>query len=241
MLFSVITPCFNSEETIARTLESVLAQTCKDYEYIIVDGASTDSTLKIIDSYKSKFGDKLTVISEPDHGIYDAMNKGIHAAQGEIIGIVNSDDFYEKDCLEYVKQKYDPKIPYQILYGIMRVVDLQGDELGIHFNHHRNMKAEMINHPASFVTKALYEKYGCYDVKYKSAADFDFMLKMSGLTNVEFVPVYHILTNFMNGGMSGSYIGTQEDNEVRYKHGIVGKKKYLLTKTKNTIKHYLGV
>ena len=102
MKFSIITPCFNSENTIERTLKSVLNQTYSMYEYIIVDGGSTDSTLDIIRSYKDFFGDKLKVISEPDNGIYDAMNKGISWATGDFVGIVNSDDFYEEDCLTIV-------------------------------------------------------------------------------------------------------------------------------------------
>lgn len=241
MLFSIITPCFNSEKTIRRTLESVLSQTCGEYEYIIIDGASTDNTLNIIDSYRSRFGNKLRVISEPDNGIYDAMNKGIKASQGRIIGIVNSDDFYEKNCLESVKNSYDTKYPYQIIYGMMRTVNTQGEELGLTFNHHRNMKNVMINHPACFITKALYDKYGCYDLQCKSAADFDFMLRMYKTEEIQFVPNYNILTNFTRGGMSGTYTGIQEDNDVRYKNGIISTKKYILTKAKNALKHYLGV
>ena len=241
MMFSIITPCFNSEKTIERTLESVLKQTCQDYEYIIIDGASTDKTLDIINSYKSKFNGKMHVVTEPDNGIYDAMNKGIKLAQGKIVGIVNSDDFYEKTCLENVLKKYDVNVLYQIIYGMMRTVNEEGKELAIKFNHHRNMQTEMINHPACFVTKALYDKYGYYNTQYKSAADFDFMLRMLNQKEVKFIPDYHIYTNFTYGGMSGSYIGIQEDNEVRFNNAIIGRKKYILTKTKNTIKHYLGV
>lgn len=241
MLFSIITPCYNSEKTIARTLNSVLNQTFKDFEYIIIDGGSTDDTLDIINSYRKKFGEKLTVVSESDEGIYDAMNKGIRMAKGDIVGIVNSDDYYEPRCLEYVLESYDCKEPLQILYGMMRVVNESQEELSIVFYHHRNMDSTIINHPASFVTKRLYEKYGCYNIKYKSAADFDFMLKMEKEKDVVFKPVYKILTNFTRGGMSGSYIGIQEDNLVRYSNKLIGKKKYLLTKYKNTLKYMLGV
>lgn len=241
MLFSIITPCYNSEKTIARTLESVLNQTFKDYEYIIIDGGSVDNTLDIINSYRNIFGKKLTVVSEPDEGIYDAMNKGIKMAKGDIVGIVNSDDYYEPKCLEYVVKHYNSSLPLQILYGMMRIINERQEELGIRFNHHRNMEVEIINHPASFVTKRLYEKYGCYNIKYKSAADFDFMLKMVNEKDVVFKPVYKILTNFTRGGMSGSYVGIQEDNDVRYCHGLVSTKKYWLTKSKNTLKHMLGV
>ena len=104
--FTIITPCFNSEKTIEKTLQSVLNQTYQNFEYIIIDGGSTDDTLSIIESYKEKFAEKLTVVSEKDNGIYDAMNKGIQLAKGELVGIVNSDDFYETDALENIVNEY---------------------------------------------------------------------------------------------------------------------------------------
>lgn len=93
MLFSIITVCFNSEKIIERTIKSVLEQSYQDYEYILVDGASSDRTLEIIHQYEPLFQGKMKLISEPDKGIYDAMNKGIRVASGELIGIVNSDDY----------------------------------------------------------------------------------------------------------------------------------------------------
>ena len=104
MKFSIITICFNSEKTIERTIKSVLAQTCRDYEYIIVDGASKDSTLDIVKRYEPMFEGRMKWKSEPDKGIYNAMNKGIKRASGDIIGIVNSDDWLEPDALENVQK-----------------------------------------------------------------------------------------------------------------------------------------
>ena len=239
MLFSIITPSFNSEKTIARTIESVLSQTYHDYEYIIIDGASTDGTLEIIESYRPQFNGKLTVISEPDNGIYDAMNKGIHLAHGQLIGIINSDDFYEDGCLEYVSKKYNPDSPYQIIYGMIRIINSDYEELGLHFIHHRYLSHSMIYHPASFVSTALYEKYGSYDTRYKSAADYDFMLKMSKNSDVEFVPDYHLLSNFMLGGISGTYRGSLEDNEVRFRNGLISRKIFYLMKIKILVKKML--
>ena len=92
MKVSIVTVCYNSAATIEHTIQSVLSQSHDNIEYIVVDGGSTDDTLNIIDKYKNKLS---KVISEPDHGIYDAMNKGIKNATGEIVGILNSDDFYE--------------------------------------------------------------------------------------------------------------------------------------------------
>lgn len=239
--FSVITPCFNSKKTIERTLQSVLNQTYLNYEYIIIDGGSTDGTLEIIEKYKEQFEDKMTVVSEADQGIYDAMNKGIMRATGDLIGIVNSDDFYEKTALEDIVKSYSEKNEYQILYGMMRVIDLKMRELSILFYNHINMDMQIINHPATFVTAKLYKDLGGYSLKYKSASDYDFMLRMIRNNEVTFTPVYKIITNFTLGGMSGSYIGVQETNDVRFKYGLVSTKNYWLTKIKNTLKHILKV
>lgn len=116
--FSIITVCFNSEETIERTIISVLSQSYQNFEYIIVDGASTDGTLGIVEKYVEKYPDKIKLISEKDDGIYDAMNKGIRVASGDLIGIVNSDDYYETDALENISETYDGE-KYEIVYGII--------------------------------------------------------------------------------------------------------------------------
>ena len=105
MKISIITPCLNSAKTIRQTIESVLNQTYQDIEYIIVDGASTDGTLEIIQEYEDQFQGRMQYVSEPDNGIYDAMNKGIRMSHGNVIGIINSDDFYEEDAV-YVGDLY---------------------------------------------------------------------------------------------------------------------------------------
>ena len=97
MKISIITATYNSGRTLRHTIESVLRQTYQDIEYLIVDGCSKDDTLEIVKDYESKFGDKMRWISEPDNGIYDAMNKGLRMATGDVVGILNSDDFYTSD------------------------------------------------------------------------------------------------------------------------------------------------
>lgn len=240
--FSIITPCYNSEKTIARTLECICSQTYADFEYIVIDGASTDRTMEIVESYRPRLGDKLTVVSEPDKGIYDAMNKGIALAKGELVGIVNSDDFYEPDCLQTVAAHYDPQNgPYQILYGAMRHITEAGEMSAETFFHHAFLREQMINHPASFVTKELYNKYGMYDKQYRSAADLDFFLKMQQEPEVKFLPIVKVLTNFSSGGMSGSYTGTKETFHVQYRHGIIGAKSYYANLVKIWVKKLLRV
>ena len=109
LLVSIITVSFNGEDTIARTIESVLGQTYQNIEYILIDGASTDRTVEIAESFRPRFEEKnmpFTVISEPDKGMYDALNKGTRAAHGELVGQINSDDWYEPDAVETMVNLY---------------------------------------------------------------------------------------------------------------------------------------
>lgn len=221
---SVITPCFNSEKTIRKTLDSVLNQTYNNYEYIIVDGKSTDGTLKIIEEYKTKFGEKLKFISEKDTGIYDAMNKGIAMASGDIIGIVNSDDFYCLDALENMVNEI-PNEKYFILYGFQRCIT-NGQEDKVVLYNHRNLDTQMITHPTCFISKATYQDFGVYSLAYKSSADYEFMLRVFHGGKVLFKPVYKIISNFESGGMSSTEIGVRETAQLRLEYGIITKKKY---------------
>lgn len=148
---TIITVCYNSSKTIERTLKSVLNQTYSDYEYIIIDGFFTDDTLSIIEDYKPLFGSKLRVISEPDNGIYDAMNKGIRLASGDLIGIVNSDDYLELDALQNIVDAYDG-YQYEIIYGMIRTIR-DDKEVQVYIKKHENIDEDMIAHPACFITK----------------------------------------------------------------------------------------
>ncbi len=235
-LFTIITVCYNSAKTIRKTLDSVLGQSVEDYEYLLVDGASTDETLAIIKEYEPKFQGKMRYISEPDGGIYDAMNKGIGLAKGELIGIVNSDDYYEPDALLHMQEAYrevqnQRVVPYQILYGYERTL-LDGKEASIVFHHHENLLNQMITHPTCFVTRKLYEDLGVFDLSYKYSADYEFMLRMVHKKEVLFTPVYHIISNYALGGASGSGNAYLETMELLCKYGKVSKKKIRLLKMK---------
>ncbi len=227
-LFTVITVCYNSEKTIERTLQSVLNQTEQDYEYLIIDGASTDGTLDIVRRYEPKFGGRLHIFSEKDNGIYDAMNKGIAKASGELIGLVNSDDYYELDALENMKKTYlgltssNEVHDHVILYGMQRRLR-NSEEIEIEFVNHRILGEGMICHPTCFVSRAVYNDFGAYDTNYRSAADLDFLLRIKNTTDTKFVPVYHIISNFELGGMSASGRGAREAARVRYKYGVYSK------------------
>lgn len=208
-LFSIITICYNSAKTIERTIKSVQAQTFTGYEYIIVDGASKDNTLEIVSQYKGAFGDKLRVISEPDSGIYDAMNKGIRAAQGKIIGIVNSDDWLEPDALETVNTAFKENDNREdCLYcGGIKFVTEQNEivEKPVNLNaFYKNTKYHLmvgIRHPATFVPKQVYDKLGSFDSRMKISADRDFILRCH-FNGVKFVAIDKFLSNMSEGGVS---------------------------------------
>lgn len=233
MLVTILTPCFNSEETIEKTLECIENQTYKNIEYIIVDGGSKDKTLDIIEKHRSKLPQKLTVISEKDRGIYDAMNKGIRMAQGKLIGIVNSDDWYENDTIENVVNAYQGQ-QYEVVYGMQRTF-LNGKEKATFIYHHDFLSQQMITHPTCFVTKDTYKKFGVFDLQYQSAADYDFMLRLYQTKQVTFTPVMKVLSNFQLGGMSSSQVGVQENLQVRYKYGYLSKKQFLFQTMKSKI------
>ena len=219
MLFTIITVCYNSEKTIERTIQSVLHQTCQDYEYIIVDGASTDGTMSIVRKYEPLFQGKLKCISEPDQGIYDAMNKGIHEAGGKLIGIVNSDDYYEPNALEIIQRTYCGE-KYQVLYGLLRTVQ-NGKEVMVYLKNHENLEQDMIAHPSCFITKATYEEYGVYSLKYPYSADYEFMLRVRKCPEVKFQEIYHIISNFSLDGASGSIKAYRDTMRLKKEYHLI--------------------
>lgn len=237
ILVSVLTPCYNSVKTIEKTLECIEKQTYQNIEYIILDGGSTDGTLEVIEQHRSKLPERFTLISEKDNGIYDAMNKGIRLAKGKLIGIVNSDDWYENDTVEQVVKHYQGN-PYEVVYGMQRTF-LNGREKATFIYHHDFLPEQMITHPTCFVTKDTYEEFGVFDLSYRSAADYDLMLRFYESKKVVFTPVMRVLSNFQLGGMSSSQVGVRENAKIRYKRGYMSKKKYYFVMIKSHIYEWL--
>ncbi len=233
ILVTILTPCFNSGRTIEKTLACIENQTYTNIEYIIVDGGSTDDTLAVIERHRDRLPKAFTLISEKDNGIYDAMNKGIKLAHGQLIGIVNSDDCYEHDTVEQAVRHYGGNL-YEVVYGMQRTYH-DGREKAVVIYHHDFLPQQMITHPTCFVTKGAYERFGAFDTQYRSAADYDLMLRYFKSTQVVFTPVYHVLSNFHLGGMSSSQTGVRENALVRFRHGYLSGKRYRFL----TIKSYL--
>ncbi len=230
---SIVTVCYNSSKTIRKTFDSVLEQTYPEIEYLVIDGKSSDATVDIIKEYEPRFMGRMHWISEKDNGIYDAMNKGINMSTGELIGILNSDDYYEADAVNtMVRAMTDEK--YQILYGAMRTWK-HGEEESISISSHRFLKDRMINHPACFVTRETYKELGVYKTEYSSVADYDFMLRMFDCPEVHFIPVYHLIANFALGGMCATDKAYEELMEMRRAHGLLSEWQYRRFKLKSCI------
>lgn len=228
-LVSIVTVCYNSSKTISQTIKSVLNQTYENYEYIIIDGNSQDSTVEIIKDYESKFNGKMVWISEKDKGIYDAMNKGINLAKGELVGIINSDDWYERNALEIVVEEFNRNPEFDIYYGLLRIIDKNEKEVMVIRNNHNNLLKAMIQHPSCFLKRDAYKMHNAFDIKYRSAADFDFFIRLFK-NGALFKPIDNILANFRVGGACESTLGLKETNEILYKHKIISWKKYLIKK-----------
>lgn len=176
--FSIITVCYNSINTIEKTIKSVIAQTYKNYEYIIIDGGSNDGTVDLINKYKKHIN---TFISEPDKGIYDAFNKGVKLAKGKFIGILNSDDTYNSNTVGLVS-KVAKSFPNSIIYGDTYFIDENDVVFGANigdFNPSKLMSGIGFMHPASFISKDVYNKVGLYSLSKDLfiASDADFLLK----------------------------------------------------------------
>lgn len=221
MKFSIITVCFNSEGMIGQAIESVLGQTCKDWEHLIIDGGSTDGTVDIVRKYEARYGGRLRFVSEPDNGIYDAMNKGLRMASGELVGILNSDDWYELDALEAIDKASSASPGRDVYYGIVRMIGLDGKEERLLRWSHTNLAKGNICHQCCFISSEAYRKYGHFDLSYKIAADYDFALRAS-FGGGSFLPVDHIIANFRTCGISSTacFRGELEKLRIQRKHGM---------------------
>lgn len=205
MKVSIVTVCYNSAETIENTLISVISQSYPNIEYIVIDGQSTDATLEIIGRYKSKLA---KVISEPDKGIYDAINKGIQLASGELVGVLNSDDFYVNgSVIEEVVNTLQQKNA-DCVYGDLQYVDRQNTDLvkrnWVSGKYEQGLfyKGWMPPHPTFFIKNECYKKYGYFNLKLKSAADYELMLRMLHVHQIKAAYLPKVLVKMRVGGKS---------------------------------------
>lgn len=183
MRISLITATYNSGRVLRTTLESVLKQTYSDIEYIIIDGASKDNTMDLVHEYEPLFNGRIKWLSEPDKGIYDAMNKGISMATGDIVGIINSDDFYHRtDVLSRVAEAFEePGV--QAVYGDVRFVHPGDLDKTIRYYSSKVFSPKLFRygfmpaHPTFFTYKKYFEEFGYYKTDYKIAADYELLVR----------------------------------------------------------------
>ena len=183
MKISIITATFNSASTVKDTFDSVLRQSYKDIEYIVVDGLSKDNTIKIIKEYEPKFNGKMRWVSEKDKGLYDAMNKGIAMATGDVVGIPNSDDFYTSvDALAVIADTMkDSSI--DAVYGDIHFVNDNDLNKCVRYYSSAIFKRSLMRiglmpaHPSFYCKREVYTKYGPFNTSYKIGADFESLLR----------------------------------------------------------------
>ena len=204
---SIITVCFNSEKYIQTALESVLEQTYPDIEYIIADGKSTDNTVKTIQQYEMLFNDRMKWISEADKGLYDAMNKGIRMATGDIIGILNSDDLYcDPFAVEKVMDIFNKDNSLDAVYANLYYVSqndtshivrkwITGKQKAFKSGWHPG-------HTALFLKKKVYDDYGLYNLEFKLVADFELMLRVFDKYKIKACYLQEYLIKMRLGGVT---------------------------------------
>jgi glycosyltransferase involved in cell wall biosynthesis len=202
---SIVTAVYNNRETVRQAIESVISQDYPLIEYIIVDGASTDGTIEIIRSYEDRIS---KFISEPDCGIYDAMNKGLNLATGEIIGILNSDDFYfNNEVISDIVREFD-KTEVDIVYGDLLYVS--PDNLNKVVRYYSSAKCTpdsfawgwMPAHPTCFIKKSAYEKHGDFKTNYKIAADYEIMTRFMAKYRLSYSYLPKVMVKMRTGGVS---------------------------------------
>lgn len=200
-LVSIITVVYNGEKYLQQTIESVMGQTYGNIEYLVIDGKSNDSTLEIIKNHEKHID---LWISEKDEGLYDAMNKGIRLAKGELIGMINSDDWFEKDAVELVVSNYLKQKGKRIFHG---------DRYNVHENEKKTVRrfqpstfkflfyGMTYNHPSMFVHREIY-KNNLYNIHLKSLSDYEFILKqfLSNRTVIKYIPQAYV--NYRLDGIS---------------------------------------
>lgn len=205
MKVSIITVCFNSEKTIEDTLKSVANQTYNNIEHIVIDGKSTDNTNAIIDMYY----DSVSIhVSEPDKGLYDAMNKGINLATGDIVGIINSDDiFASDDSIANLVAGFDDSIDgvysdlvYVKEQDVSKITRLYSSRI---FKKNLIRFGIMLPHPTFYVRKSCYEEFGYYKTNYRVAADFELIARFVS-NNIKLKRINSVTVKMREGGISSS-------------------------------------
>lgn len=210
MKISIITATYNSSVTLRDTIQSVLSQNYSDYEHIIVDGGSCDNTMDVVREYEPKYEGRLKYISERDRGIYDAMNKGIAMATGDVVGILNSDDFYtSEDVLSTVAQEIEG---VDAIYGDIHYVSPENLNKCIRYYSSKNFAPDKMRygfmpaHPSFYCRRNIYERYGYFDLEFRTAADFENLFRFIYIHKIQTKYVPKDFVTMRTGGETSSGI-----------------------------------
>ena len=208
---SIIVATYNSADTLADTLDSILRQTYRNYEVVLCDGASQDDTMRVVGRYRERFGERLKAVSEKDNGIYDAMNKGIDRATGDIVGILNSDDFYTSDdVLERIVDTFRSIPLLEAVYGDVHYVKPSNLRRPVRYYSSRYFRPRYMRmgfmpaHPSFYCLRDLYSTYGKYRLDYKVAADFDQLFRMLYIHRIRVRYIDMDFVTMRTGGASNS-------------------------------------
>jgi len=247
MKISIITASYNSAATIADTLRSIADQTHPEIEHLVIDGGSTDSTLEIVRA-QGKAG--TTIVSERDRGIYDAMNKGLARATGDVVGFLNSDDiFADPQALERVARALaDPQV--DMVYGDIVFVAQQDTSRVVRLWTSRPYTAGLCSrgwmppHPTLYVRRAVYEKYGEYDLSFPAAADFEMALRLFDREHLSSAYVPFVQVRMRMGGQSTRSIanivsGSREVSRAARKHGLPGGLRFVAMRLLRKVPQFL--
>ncbi len=207
MKISIITTTYNSSGFVRDAIMSVISQTWTGIEYIIIDGGSSDNTLEIIEEYKPRIAQ---VISEPDKGRYDAMNKGIKLATGDVIGFLHSDDIFESDqTIEKIADCFEKKHT-DLIYGDCLYVSKKNTDMVIRRWKSKSFVPEMLRkgwmppHTTIFAKREVYEKFGLYNLSYRISADYDWIVRLFSSPGITSFYLPQIITRMRVGGISNS-------------------------------------
>lgn len=230
MQVSIITVAWNSADTITDTLRSVLNQTYKDIDYWVIDGQSTDGTIEIVRQWQPQFEGRLHLVSEKDAGLYDAMNKGIMHCTGNIVGILNSDDFFTSDTvIQTIVENFSENI--DAVYGDIHFVNARNIEKPVRYYSSKGFCPSKMRfgympaHPSFYARKEVFERCGLYSLEFKLAADYEMMVRLFCKYKIKAQYIQKDFVTMRTGGMSNSSIKnrlllTKEDARACRKNGI---------------------
>jgi len=239
MRISIITVCYNRKETIKKAIESVLRQSFPNIEYIIIDGNSTDGTTQIIESYKNQLSQ---YISEPDNGMYDAINKGLQLATGDVIGLMHSDDeFYDSNVVEKIVARFAGDQNIDGIYGDGIYVSNDDDQriirdrIGGRFSIKKIKNGWLPLHPTVYLKKSVIDKNGLYSLDFKIASDTEFLLRYLYRHKIKMSYINIYIVKMRMGGLSTNLRSAvavlYEDYRIYKFHGLTAFQAVFLKKT----------